>query len=101
MRVRTVPHPESTNRHGSTIAQSTDTLDDVLRTIPGDRPAEDSSKVTPELQAADVAAYHARTLYDEHGLKAVCDEFRCVIHNAALVRDWQQSEAGRPPRGTA
>ncbi|MEW6320897.1 MAG: hypothetical protein AB1635_07400 [Acidobacteriota bacterium] len=58
--------------------------------------AEGISIDSPELQAADVAAGYARRLYEsEDGLKKVCLEFRQVLLNGSLVRDWQQ----QPPVG--
>ncbi len=57
---------------------------------------EGTSDASPELQAADVAAGYARRLYEsEDGLKKVCLEFRQVLLNGTLVRDWQQ----HPPVG--
>jgi hypothetical protein len=57
---------------------------------------EGVSVASPELQAADVAAGYARRLYEsEDGLKKVCLEFRQVLLNGSLVRDWQQ----QPPIG--
>ena len=48
------------------------------------------------LKAADVAAGYARRLYEsDDGLKKVCIEFRQVLLNGTLVRDWQQ----QPPIG--
>jgi hypothetical protein len=52
---------------------------------------EGTSDASPELQAADVAAGYARRLYEsDDGLKKVCIEFRQVLLNGTLVRDWQQ-----------
>jgi hypothetical protein len=52
---------------------------------------EGTSDTSPELQAADVAAGYARRLYEsDDGLKKVCIEFRQVLLNGTLVRDWQQ-----------
>jgi hypothetical protein len=52
-----------------------------------------SSRDTPLLQAADIAAGYARTLYTQSdGLKAVCEEFRAVILNGSMVRDWTRVE---------
>lgn len=52
---------------------------------------EGKSNASPELQAADVAAGYARRLYEsEDGLKKVCVEFRQVLLNGTLVRDWQE-----------
>ena len=46
-----------------------------------------------ELQAADVAAGHARRLYESNdGLKKVCVEFRQVLLNGTLIRDWLQQQ---------
>jgi hypothetical protein len=57
---------------------------------------EGTSAKSPELQAADVAAGYARRLYEsDDGLKRVCLEFRQVLLNGTLVRDWQQ----QPPVG--
>jgi hypothetical protein len=53
--------------------------------------SEGVSTASPELQAADVAAGYARRLYEsEDGLKKVCLEFRQVLLNGSLVRDWRQ-----------
>lgn len=50
---------------------------------------EKSSLASPELQAADLAAGYARRLYEsQDGLKKVCLEFRQVLLNGSLVRDW-------------
>lgn len=52
---------------------------------------EGASHLTPELQAADVAAGYARRLYEsDDGLMKVCIEFRQVLLNGTLIRDWQQ-----------
>jgi hypothetical protein len=51
---------------------------------------EAPSKDTPMLQAADLAAGYARELYLESGLRVVCEEFKGVILNGAMVRDWSQ-----------
>ncbi len=57
---------------------------------------EGTSVASPELQAADVAAGYARRLYEsEDGLRKVCLEFRQVLLNGSLVRDWLQ----QPPVG--
>jgi hypothetical protein len=57
---------------------------------------EGTSVASPELQAADVAAGYARRLYEsEDGLRNVCLEFRQVLLNGSLVRDWRQ----QPPVG--
>lgn len=53
-----------------------------------------SSATTPNLQAADIAAGYARTLYLERGLRAVCEEFLGVILNGSMIRDW--SRVDRP-----
>jgi hypothetical protein len=43
------------------------------------------------LQAADLAAGYARELYNAHeGLRRVCEEFKGVILNGSMVRDWTQ-----------
>ena len=55
--------------------------------------AEGASHLNPALQAADVAAGYARRLYESNdGLKKVCIEFRQVLLNGTLIRDWQQQE---------
>jgi len=62
-----------------------------LIVLPNDIPpgaVEQSSSVTPALQASDLAAGYARRLYLEQGLKAVCEEFRSVIFNGSMIRDW-------------
>lgn len=52
---------------------------------------EGASHLSPELQAADVAAGYARRLYEsDDGLKKVCIEFRQMLLNGTLIRDWQQ-----------
>jgi hypothetical protein len=52
---------------------------------------EGKSHMAPELQAADLAAGYARRLYEsDDGLKKVCIEFRQVLLNGTLIRDWQQ-----------
>jgi hypothetical protein len=51
---------------------------------------EAKSDASPELQAADIAAGYARRLYEsDDGLKKVCLEFRQVLLNGTLVRDWR------------
>jgi hypothetical protein len=68
---------------------------DQLIVVPRDIPkgvVEMSSTRTPALQAADIAGGYARTLYVEHGLRVVCEEFKGVILNGAIVRDWTQLE---------
>lgn len=52
--------------------------------------AERSSTDTPILQAADLAGGYARDLYLNHGLRIVCEEFKGVIFNGSMVRDWTQ-----------
>ena len=52
--------------------------------------AEQSSTATPMLQAADLAGGYARDLYLKHGLRVVCEEFKGVILNGSMVRDWTQ-----------
>lgn len=47
---------------------------------------------TPMLQAADLAGGYARSLYLELGLRVVCEEFKGVILNGSMVRDWTQVE---------
>jgi len=47
---------------------------------------------TPMLQAADLAGGYARSLYLELGLRVVCEEFKGVILNGSMVRDWTQLE---------
>lgn len=57
------------------------------------RAVELSSRDTPLLQAADITAGYAKTLYAQSdGLKAVCEEFRAVILNGSMVRDWTRVE---------
>jgi hypothetical protein len=51
-----------------------------------------SSATTPMLQAADLASGYARGLYLDLGLRVVCEEFKAVIWNGAMVRDWTQVE---------
>jgi hypothetical protein len=46
----------------------------------------------PMVQAADLAGGYAADLYRKHGLRVVCEEFKGVILNGAMVRDWQQIE---------
>ena len=61
--------------------------------IPDGTPAgatEESSKGTPMLQAADLAGGYARDLYLKYGLRVVCEEFKGVILNGSMVRDWSQ-----------
>jgi len=53
---------------------------------------EMSSRETALLQAADIAAGYARTIYADIGLRAVCEEFKGVILNGSMVRDWSQVE---------
>lgn len=53
---------------------------------------EMSSKDTSMLQAADIAAGYARGIYYDFGLRAVCEEFKSVILNGSMVRDWSQVE---------
>lgn len=53
---------------------------------------EQSSADSPMLQAADLAAGYARTLYLDCGLKIVCEEFRGVVLNGSMVRDWTRVE---------
>ena len=48
------------------------------------------SNDTPMLQAADLAGGYARRLYLDLGLRVVCEEFKGVILNGAMVRDWNQ-----------
>lgn len=56
--------------------------------------SEESSRTRRELQAADIAAGYARRLYEsDEGLKKVCLEFRRVLLNGTVVRDWKQSAA--------
>lgn len=63
-------------------------------------PAEDvppgviemSSTETALLQAADIAAGYARSIYLDFGLRGVCEEFKGVILNGSMVRDWSQVE---------
>jgi hypothetical protein len=58
---------------------------------PSGQVVEQSSFESPELQAADLAAGYARRLYEsDEGLKKVCLEFRQVLLNGGIVRDWQQ-----------
>jgi hypothetical protein len=51
---------------------------------------EQSSLTSPLLQAADFAGGYARDVYLELGLQAVCEEFRAVVLNGSMVRDWSQ-----------
>ena len=49
------------------------------------------SKNIPHLQAGDLAADYARMLYlKTEGLRIVYEEFRAVILNGSIVRDWTQ-----------
>jgi len=47
---------------------------------------------TPMLQAADLVGGYARSIYLDLGLRVVCEEFRGVILNGSMVRDWAQLE---------
>ena len=51
---------------------------------------EMGSTETPMLQVADLAEGYARDRYLEFGLRVVCEEFRAVILNGTMVRDWTQ-----------
>ena len=52
---------------------------------------ERSSAGVAMLQAADLAAGYARDLYlSNDGIKRVCEEFKGVILNGSMVRDWAQ-----------
>jgi len=42
------------------------------------------------LQAADLAGGYARSIYLDFGLRIVCEEFKGVILNGSMVRDWTQ-----------
>jgi len=54
---------------------------------------ERASVDVPMLQAADLAAGYARSLYVAHGgPRVVCQEFKGVIVNGSMVRDWSQME---------
>ena len=56
---------------------------------------EASSTGVAMLQAADLAAGYARELYlSIDGLRRVCEEFKGVILNGSMVRDWAQSDRG-------
>jgi hypothetical protein len=64
----------------------------LMLPFPSGTVSEDVSRLRPELQAADVAAGYARRLYESvDGLKKVCLEFRQVLLNGRLVRDYRQS----------
>jgi len=61
----------------------------LLMAEPG-QVSEQPSIAVQELQAADLAAGYARRLYESaDGLKKVCLEFRQVILNGSVVRDWK------------
>ena len=47
---------------------------------------------SPMLQAADLAGGYARGLYLDLGLRVVCEEFKGVMLNGSMVRDWTQLE---------
>jgi hypothetical protein len=47
---------------------------------------------TPMLQAADLAGGYARSLYLDFGLRVVCEEFKAVVLNGSMIRDWMQLE---------
>jgi hypothetical protein len=47
---------------------------------------------TPMLQAADLAGGYARSVYIDLGLRVVCEEFKGVVFNGSMVRDWSQIE---------
>jgi hypothetical protein len=52
---------------------------------------EQSSADVTMLQAADLAAGHARELYlSTEGIRRVCEEFKAVILNGSMIRDWTQ-----------
>jgi hypothetical protein len=57
-----------------------------------DAAIELKSTDTPMLQAADLAGGYARSLYLELGVRVVCEEFKGVILNGSMVRDWSQVE---------
>ena len=67
---------------------------DGLIVLPDDVPRgalEESSTGVAMLQAADLAAGYARELYlSTDGLRRVCEEFKGVIFNGSMVRDWAQ-----------
>ena len=57
---------------------------------PSGQVVEESSFASKELQAADLAAGYARRLYEsDEGPRKVCVEFRQVLLNGSLVRDWR------------
>lgn len=64
-------------------------LVDIER-VPATAAIEATSHSYPQLQAADLAAGYARTLYLKLGLRVVCEEFKSVVFNGAMVRDWLQ-----------
>jgi len=67
-----------------------------LITLPDPIPigaVEQSSALTPTLQAGDLAAGYAEDLYrSSEGIRRVCEEFKGVILNGSMVRDWKQIE---------
>lgn len=64
--------------------------------LPGfvqDGAVERTSHSEPRIQAGDLAAGYAKDLYESSdGIRRVCEEFKGVILNGSMVRDWKQVE---------
>ena len=66
--------------------------------------SEESSLTQPFLQVSDIAAGYAKDLYRHGGAQLLSEQFRLVVINGAVVRDWAQIDQPHPsslmlPRG--